>query len=674
VPHDLPVLRELVILAGCSLAIILLFNRLRLPAVVGFIATGVLIGPGGLSLVREEQTIQTVAEIGVVLLLFTVGLEFSVADLLRLGRRAVVAGALQVAGTGALVALAVRATGAHPGQAVFFGLLVALSSTALMLKLLTDRGELQAPHARMATGVALFQDLAVVPLALAAPLLGAWVAGRGGPQLDLGSALRTVAVAAQVALVFLLARRLVPGLLAHASRARLREAFLAGVIVVSLGSAYLTYSVGLSLALGAFLAGIVLAESELRTQVVADVIPFRDSFSSVFFISMGMLFVPSQALRHPGIVVASTVGMVALKAVAATLAGRLAGYSWRVAGAGGLVLAQVGEFSFVLAQAGAVEGLMPEPWAQGFYAGAVFSLLLTPWVVSRAPEWALRLEMVVRRVHAEPLLPVGEGGEAAASPLQRDHVVIAGFGLNGRNVARVLRAVRIPHVVVDMAPEVLAQCAAEGSRGLLGDATRPEVLRQAGAARARVLVLALSDPIATKHASRLARELNSRLFIVVRTRYVTEIDDLYAAGANLVIPEEFETSIEIFTAVLREFHVPGNIVQAQIELLRQEHYSLLRGRRLPGSVLEQLDTLLTRGTTETVLLLQRSPAVGCTLAEAGLRDTPGSHLVAVVRGGDALTAFGDDFRLRVGDTLVVTGTHAGIDTMLERLAPPPGAG
>ncbi len=668
--HELPVLRELVILAGCSLAVILLFQRLRLPAAVGFIATGVLIGPGGLRLVREPQTIETLAELGVVLLLFTVGLEFSVADLRRLGRRALMAGALQVVLTAALAGAAVGLFRVHPGQALFLGMLVSLSSTALILKLLTDRNELAAPHGRVATGVALFQDLAVIPFAVATPLLGAWARGGRAPGLTLDAALHALAVVAGTALVFLLARRAIPWLLVRASRQRTREAFLAGVVVVALGSAYLSHRIGLSLALGAFLAGIVLADSELRPQVAADVIPFRDSFSSVFFISMGMLFLPAQAMRAPGLAAGATLGMVALKLLAATVALRVAGFPPRVAIAAGLALAQVGEFSFVLARSGASVGLLPEPWGQGFYAGAVFSLLVTPWLVARAPDWALRAEAALRRFRVQPLLPVEEGEAVAASPLLSDHVVIAGFGLNGRNVARVLRAVRVPHLVLDLSSDHLALCAAEGSRSLPGDATRPEVLRQAGAARARVLVLALSDPVATKHASRLARQMNARLFIVVRTRYVAEIDELYAAGANLVIPEEFETSIEIFTAVLREFHVPHNIVQAQIELLRQERYSLLRGRKLPGSVVEQLDAILAEGTTETVLLLQHSPAVGQTLAEAGLLGSPDGHVVAVVRGGHAITSFDDAFRLRVGDTLVLTGAHAAIDAMMERLAPP----
>jgi CPA2 family monovalent cation:H+ antiporter-2 len=670
--HGIPGLRELVLLAGCSLAVILLFHRLKLPAVVGFIATGVLIGPGGLRLVRDAGTIDALAEIGVVLLLFTVGLEFSVADLVRLGRRALVAGALQLLLTVAVTAGMVGVLGVHPGQALFLGMLVSLSSTALVLKLLTDRVELRSPHGVMATGVLLFQDLAVIPLAVAAPLLGAWASGGLVMKLDAAASLRALAVVAAAAVVFQAARRAVPWLLARASRARLREAFLAGVGLVVLGSAYLSHLAGLSLALGAFLAGLLLAESDLRSQVAADVLPFRDTFSSIFFISMGMLLVPGEALQRPWLLLAATVGLVAAKAGLASLAGRMAGYPWRVAIAGGLALSQIGEFSFVLARMGQGAGLLPEPWGQTFYASAVFSLVLTPWLVGRAPEWALRFELALQGMRAEPLAPVPEGEDIASSPLLSDHVVVAGFGLNGRNIARVLRAVRIPHVVLDLAPENLAQATAEGSRALLGDATRLEVLRAAGVSRARVLVLALSDPIATRHACRQARRLNAHAFVIVRTRYVAEIDELYAAGANLVIPEEFETSIEIFTAVLREFHVPHNIVQAQVELLRHERYSLLRGRRLPGSVVEQLDRLMTEGTIETVLLLQHSPVVGLMLAEAGLEQARGCKVVAVVRGGSAVTDLGGEFRLRVGDTLVLAGDHAGIDATLERLSPSSG--
>src|SRR5262245_56218241 len=275
----IPVLRELVILAGCSLAVILLFNRLKLPAVVGFIVTGILIGPGGFGLVGEPHTIEVLAELGVVLLLFTVGLEFSLADLRRLGRRTLVAGALQMGLTTIVAGAALAAARIPLPEALFLGLLVAISSTAVPLKLLSDRNELQAPHGRAATGIALFQDLAVVPVAALTPLIGAWAHGGSSMRLDPQGILRALGTIAIVAAGFVAARRWVPRLLGRATKGQLREGLFIGVVVAVLGSAYVTYLAGLSLALGAFLAGLVLADSDLRAQIAAEVIPFRDSFS-----------------------------------------------------------------------------------------------------------------------------------------------------------------------------------------------------------------------------------------------------------------------------------------------------------------------------------------------------------------------------------------------------------
>jgi len=249
--------------------------------------------------------------------------------------------------------------------------------------------------------------------------------------------------------------------------------------------------------------------------------------------------------------------------------------------------------------------------------------------------------------------------------------VIAGFGINGRNVARVLRAVKVAHVVLDQAPDKVAACGAQGSAAILGNAAQPEILERAGVTRARVLVVAISDPLATRHVVRLARGLNAALHIVVRTRFVAEVDGFYDVGANVVIPEEFETSIEIFTAVLRQFHVPHNIVDAQVALLRRERYSVMRGQKLSGAVIEQLDDILAQGTTETARVLQHSPAIGRTLAEAGLApDGAGARCVAVVRGGKAITDIDAAFVVHAGDTLVLLGANREIDEALERLAPP----
>jgi CPA2 family monovalent cation:H+ antiporter-2 len=670
--HGIPVLAELLMIAGVSLAVVMVFRWLRLPAAIGFIVSGVLIGPGGLGLIGDEALVRTMAEFGVVLLLFTVGLELSVAELGRTGRATIVAGSLQVSLTVGLVAGILAMAGLHPARALFFGLLVALSSTALVLKLLSDRLELSAPHGRLATGMLIFQDLMVVPFAIAVPWLGRWVS----PGADLiatsggavpGGVLRPLVLMIVVALAFAVARRGVPWLLARAAGTRSREAFVFGVVGVALGSAWLTSWAGLSLALGAFIAGLLLAGSELKSRIEADVLPFRDALSGVFFISIGMLFEPRFLIERPLLVLASTVGLVGVKTIAGLAALRLARVPWRVAIASAVALAQVGEFSFVLAATGLPHGLLGVSGGQAFYAGAVFSLMLTPFLVQRAPELALAIE---RRTAAPAPQPAGTGAET--SPPVKSHVVIAGFGLNGRNVARVLRAVRIPHLVVDLDPSGLKDAAASGSRTLIGDIANPHIQEQAGVPEARVLILALSDPTATRHACQLARSLARHVHIIVRTRYVTEIDELHRLGANQVIPEEFETSIEIFMAALREFHVPANVIQAQVQLLRQERYSLLRGMKLPGSVVEQLDTILTEGTCDTFLLLQHSPAIGRTLEELGLAGGAGVQVLAVVRAGHATTTFEEGFTLRVGDTLVLAGTHGEMEDAFQRLSPPAG--
>jgi CPA2 family monovalent cation:H+ antiporter-2 len=583
--HDIPVLRDLLLIAGASLAVVLVFQRLRLPPTIGFIVTGVLIGPGGLGLVRDAEFVRTMAEIGVVLLLFTVGLEFSLTDLRRLGRTAIVGGGFQVLLTLGAVALVAIAFGMHPASAIFLGMLAALSSTAVVLKLLTDRLELESPHGRLATGVLIFQDLIAVLFLLAVPALGQWHGG--SPRVGHAATPSFWAAAAVIGLFVVLfagGQRALRWMFARAARSRSREAFLFGVVLVALGSAALAAWAGLSLALGAFLAGLLLAESDFREQVAADVLPFRDTLASVFFISLGMSFLPSSVIEHPGLVFSSAVLLVAIKLGAGVLALRLAGANWRVGFAAALVLAQIGEFSFMIAKAGEPYGLFTGAIGQAFFASAVFSLMLTPLLVARAPDWALQLEMRISGLRlrgGRSLAGVTTHAfeDTARSKLMSGHVVIAGFGLNGRNLARVLRSVRVPHLIVDLNADALATEAAEGSPIMVGDITREIILRQAGLTRARVLVLAISDPTATRQACRVARTLSRDVHIIVRTRQVNEIDGLFAVGANQVIPEEFETSIEIFTAVLRDYHVPGNVIDAQIQLLRQERYSLLRGHR-----------------------------------------------------------------------------------------------
>jgi CPA2 family monovalent cation:H+ antiporter-2 len=395
-------------------------------------------------------------------------------------------------------------------------------------------------------------------------------------------------------------------------------------------------------------------------------------------------------VSQPLLILGIAAGLILVKTVAAVLALRVAGAAWRVAIASGITLAQVGEFAFVLTQSEGAADLLGPYGRPVFVAAAVISLLVTPLLVAWAPGWALALDVVLERARpVRATLPPVDGEDPTADPgaphsrLVSAHVVIAGYGLNGQNLARVLRAVHVPHLVVDLDPTTLALADRDGSPRLVGDITQEFIQKQAGVLRARVLVLALSDPAATRHAARVARTLAPDLFIIVRTRYVGEIDELFRLGANQVIPEEFETSIEIFTATLRHLHVPMNVIDAQVRLLREERYSLLRGMKLPTSVIEQLETILQQGTCDTFVLLQHSPAVGRTLGALGLveRTQPaggappanpdGAHAIALVRAGSAIPAPAPDFVLRVGDMLVLAGTHAQMDRTFHRLHPQP---
>ncbi len=642
---DLSILSELVMVLAAAVAVILASRRLRLPAVAGFVLTGVLLGPSGLRLVRSDEGIRLLAEIGIVMLLFMVGLEFSLRRLKPIRRFFLWGGLLQTGLTSAAAGSAMWAFGANAAQAVFGGFLVSLSSTAVALKVLSDRNEIDAPHGRAALGVLLFQDLAFVPMLAVVPFL----AGSGGGASFAGMAGRFGLSLLEITAGFLAARILVPRLLERIVRTRVREIFVLSALLICLGMALFTSALGLSLALGAFLAGLVIAESAYSHQVVSDILPFKIVFNSLFFISIGLLL----DVHALGNLALPALGLAAAIVVLKTATGFLAVWplsrSPRVALSAGLNLAQIGEFSFVLASAGLAAGLLSERIFQAFLAASVLTLLLSPVLTELAP----RLSGRSRHRHGKAAADVPAGPEG--------HVVIAGFGLNGQNLARVLKSTGIPYVVLDLNPETIAAYGREGEPILFGDISSPAILRLAGIAKAKMIVFAISDPACTRRGVRIARHLAPKVRIVVRTRFAAEIDELYALGADAVVPEEFETSIEIFSRVLEEYHIPRNVVDAQVKIIRSERYGVLRAERPVRPSLENIADLLTAGTTETFYLGHACPAAGRTLRDLDLRNVAGATIIAVVRGEESFASPAADFRLEEGDTIVLMASHAAMD-------------
>ncbi len=657
-PHDIPLLTDLLILLLAALPIAFLCHRLRLPVIVGFMLTGIIIGPSGAGLIHDVHAVELMAEIGVVLLLFTIGLEFSLRRMVEMKRLVLVGGGLQVALTILLVFGLAWLFGRSFSQSVFFGFLFALSSTAIVLKSYMDRAEVEAPHGKAGVGILLFQDLCIVPMMLLTPVLS----GKEGSEplqiaLTLGKALLAIVA------IILTARIVVPFLLERIVNLRSPEIFIVFVVLVSLGTAAVTAQFGLSLALGAFIAGLVLSESEYSHQIVSDVLPFRDVFNSLFFISIGMLLSLNALLSGLTTVLFLLAALVVGKALIVLAVALLLGNSLRVATMIGLGLAQVGEFSFILAKVGAGQGLLSDGDYQQFLAASILSMILTPFLIKAAPRAGYALQSLVSPKSKEDF-PV----ESLKTPdHQKGHVIIIGYGMNGRNLAKVLSRTSVPHTVLELNAENVRKGKADGAPIHYGDATRREILQHAGLASARILVVAISDLLATRRIVAQAREMNSDLNIIVRTRYMSELDDLYSLGANQVIPEEFETSIEIFSRVLREYGIGRNMIEREAQEIRREGYKVLRSSSLPLAEFSVVAEAFGAVSSEAVFIDEHSPAIGKTLAELNLRHRAGVTVTAAVCDNLTQINLGPEFKIRANDILVLLGNPEQIEQALEIL-------
>ena len=624
--------------------------------------TGIAIGPYGLGLISDISGIETLAEIGVMLLLFSIGLEFSLARLREMKRLVLLGGGLQVGLTIAVVAVATYMLGREVEQAIFFGFLVALSSTAIVLKSYVERNEVDSPHGRSGVGILLFQDVSIVFMLLMIPVLG----GQGGGSLssvifNLGGSL--------IALILIVAGAwlLIPKFLGQIVRLRSTEVFLLTVVLLCLGMSWVTSHFGLSLALGAFIAGVVLADSDYNHQVTTEVLPFRDVFNSIFFVSMGLLLSMGALISNLGYVFVIFIGLILIKALIIWAIVRALGSPQRVAAMVGLGLAQIGEFSFILAKAGQGAGLLPDDDYQTFLAASILSMIATPFMIAYAPQFGLAVQSLLSDGRVGEIENIEDDIHLTSSGGLEHHVIIVGYGLNGRNLSRVLRSVSVPYTILDVNAEEVRRAKARGEKINFGDATRREVLIHARIDSAWVLVLAMSDPQATRRAVALARRLNEKVHIIVRTRYTAEITELLRLGADEVIPEEFETSIEIFARVLHRFGVPHDTIETQIDRIRGQGYEMLRSTSLMAADMAVLSAALQQAITETVTITSESDVVGKTLGDLDLRNRTGATVVAVIRSDKTKIAPGANYHLHENDTVVLSGSSPNIKAAINVL-------
>jgi CPA2 family monovalent cation:H+ antiporter-2 len=650
--NEFLIIQDIVVILLVSLPIIFIFKKINLPSIVGFLIAGMIIGPYGFNLIKSVNQISVMAEIGIMLLMFTIGLEFSLSQLIKIKKFLLIAGGFQLLITIIICTIIFSALGIEINQAIFFSLLVSLSSTAIVLKILSDKDELNSPHGKFSIGILIFQDLAIVPMFLFLPLLSGL-----GELSTADIAIKILVAFGVLAGMLLLARFLMPIIVYQLANIRMREAFTIGVILLILGTAYITHSFGLSFALGAFIAGLILSESDYNHQIVSEILPFRDAFNSIFFVSIGLLLNIQFVLENVVLISGLTLGIFVVKTLVIVSIVYFMKYPLRVGFLTGLGLAQIGEFSFVLALAGLNFKLFEGDYYNSFIASTIFSMILTPLIIKLSPFIAGKTSGLEKDIiRSEDYLENLHG-----------HVIIAGFGINGSNLARVLKETGIKYIVTELNPDTVKKEKAKGEKIIYGDISKEEVLNAVKIQKANIIVYAISDPAVTKMSLKQAKKLNPHLYALIRTRFITEVDELKKLGADEVIPEEFETALQIFRKVLERYHIPLNVIMKQTTILREESYRFLRKEGTDISSFTHLDEILAQGLTETYYVNDDNIHINKNLTEINLRAKTDATIIAIVRDGKTISNPSAKEIIKAADTLVIYGTHLSVDKAIEVL-------
>ncbi|GAB6284842.1 MAG: cation:proton antiporter [Methanoregula sp.] len=648
-------LTDILIVFAIALVVGMIFNRLKVPPLVAFILTGVIVGPYGFSIIHGQEQVANLAEIGIILLLFTIGLEFSFKDLWKIQLIAIAGGALQVAFSFVFFFGLASLMGLPLNESILMGFLFSLSSTAIVLKILHQNGEMDSPHGSIALGILIFQDIAAIPMMMVIPFLASIPLLEPTPFLS-GDALISLVIRDFFVVLILIAcaKWIIPWAMHEIARTRNQELFLLVVILTCFGVAWMVSFTGISIAIGALLAGLIISGSEYSHQAASIVLPFRDIFTSFFFISVGMLVDIRFLIDNLWIVLFLILIAIVAKALLATLVPLMLGYPLRTAAMTGLALAQVGEFSLIIAQSGYSTGILPFTIYQMFLIVALMTMAVTPFVIGIGQPFTGRL----CKLHTLSRFTQGTCGieDDQSRVKRRDHLVIIGFGITGHNLALTARRAGISYSIIELNPDLVTEARRQDEPMIFGDATSESVLSHAGITHARIAVVAINDPVATRKITDLCRRVNPQLSIIVRTRYVSEVEALQALGADEVVAEEFETSVEIFTVVLSKFFVPRDRIERFITDVRADGYQMLRSRDMAKGTLPDLVRHIPNMTIATFTVEPGSFLAGKTLLGVNLRKQYHLLVLAIRRGEEMLTALSGESRLEAGDVAIVYGS------------------
>jgi monovalent cation:H+ antiporter-2, CPA2 family len=649
---ELQLFYDILVILSLSLLSVFVCNKIKIPAIVGFLIAGVVGGPYGLGLVYSQHAVEIFGEVGVILLLFTIGIEFSFSKLMRIKKNILIGGSLQVVLTIGIFYFLAYQYGYQSSEAIFIGFLAALSSTAIILNILQKQGTMDTPEGKVTLSILIYQDLAIVPMMIFTPIIA-------GQSENLGESvlLLSLKVVVLIVLVIVLTRWVIPFVMYQIARTRIRELFLISVLLLCSGIVLVTYQAGLSLALGAFLAGLIISESEYNHQALGNIIPFKDIFSSFFFVSIGMMldlsFLASNIL--PVVIIVSLI--LIIKLITGSIATIVLKYPIRVAVVVGFALFQIGEFSLILSKVGMQYNLMSDFDYQIFLASAILMMAITPFILKLGHP----VSDLVRKMPLAKYLENEQSIDSESKKKFEDHIIVVGYGLVGRNIVYAAKLANIPYVIIEMNPETVKKEKEKGEPIFFGDASNEEVMIHAGAKKARTIVIAISDPTWERSITKMMKDINPDVYLIVRTRYVNETAPLMKLGADVVVPEEYETAIEIFALVLAKYLIPTREIEQFIQQVRTDNYSVLRDSSKVVINQSQLKFQMPNFDIKSYRLDEDSPIIGKKISEIGLRQKYDSTILAINRGDKVYPNPDPDMSFEPNDILVVFGSSENLN-------------
>lgn len=642
---ELSILIDIVFIFAFSTAVNYLFTRIKIPTIIGYLLTGIVVGPSLLAIIRTPHDIEFMAELGVIILMFTIGLEFSLNHLIKIRKIVFFGGFIQLLVTAGITMLLSRMYDMGWEASLFVGFLTALSSTALVLKILQERGELTSNYGRTVVGILVFQDIILIPLMLLTPMLGGQTTKIGYEMFIL--LIKTIGI---IALVYLGNRWVMPKVLHMIALTKNKELFLMSILLICLAVALLTAELGMSLAFGAFLGGLMISRSEYSQDAFSHVLPFKDTFTSFFFVSIGMMLDLNFVMDNAVLIIVTVLMVIFIKAVVAGGTAFILGHTFRGTVVVGLALAQIGEFSFILAKIGQNYNILDDFYYQLFLAVTITSMVASPFLIMISKPMAnLMLKLPIPQLMLRGLFPLKE----IEVPEMEGHIVLIGKDSRSQNLSRMARHMQLPHVAIVFDPAEVRRRQLKGESVIYGDAMNEPILRKAHTETADIVAISVGETIIALGIIERVRQMNEHAHIIVRSKYVTNIEDFYTMGANQVIPEEFETAIDLFELILKKMLVPEDDIYAAISGIRDDNYGIFREKDETNSV------MLTDMIPDVEILALKAGSYelfpGNSLKEINLRELYGLTVVAIKRNGEILENPSANFVFEAEDIVYILG-------------------